>query len=507
MINENININYFRRSIKKKNFKHILNAFSDFLKEDNEIQKKEYICNELISFDINNERFKKMFEFRNQSDERYRNKKKQKLENYVKNHNIWREVEDFWFDSHSKLIESKKNLINLNDILLNASVSNSKIWLNDYIRFLKENSTVVEKKKIFPNQNGKFQFLKNLHYDDSIPEIIKDLYNCLKNLDNKTNIKYDIRDFLLSREITCYQGYNRLTQKEIIAVIEAIFINSKKDEIKIIIAEKIMALLPINQIEKFQIINEALKKIVVYYNKLYKKNIQLVNIEILNELNYGLFLKFILKMMFAKIQNMQIELIKDNIKIIPEIIKFAWDYQFNEYLNLLVDPKQYKIFVNENYGLNKIENIYLKEDFDNLNGSEIEKELFEISNSSIVNIDYKEMFLECNFNAIFSDEKYKNNFKSMKLIDICQKTIDYRISNYYYKNKNANLMNPEFLEFRQIFRNLASLLKYNPSMKKNFPQFLRERGNIALKFLECKEEEMDDFIEDVMKVVFFKANE
>ena len=166
-----------------------------------------------------------------------------------------------------------------------------------------------------------------------------------------------------------------------------------------------------------------------------------------------------------------------------------------------------KIFVNENYGLNKIEKIYLKEDFDNLNGSEIEKKLFEISNSSIVNIDYKEMFLECNFNAIFSDEKYKNNFKSMKLIDICQKTIDYRISNYCYINKNSNLMNPEFLEFRKIFRNLTSLLKYNPSMKKNFPQFLRERGNIALKFLECKEEEMDDFIEDVMKVVFFKDNE
>lgn len=34
---------------------------------------------------------------------------------------------------------------------------------------------------------------------------------------------------------------------------------------------------------------------------------------------------------------------------------------------------------------------------------------------------------------------------------------------------------------------------------------MRERGNISLKFLECDEGEMDNFIEDIERIVTFKA--
>ena len=35
---------------------------------------------------------------------------------------------------------------------------------------------------------------------------------------------------------------------------------------------------------------------------------------------------------------------------------------------------------------------------------------------------------------------------------------------------------------------------------------MKERGNISLKFLECKDDEMDIFIEDVEKIVIFQSS-
>lgn len=208
--------------------------------------------------------------------------------------------------------------------------------------------------------------------------------------------------------------------------------------------------------------------------------------------------------LFKEIQKMDSNLIKSKIKIIPNIIKFAWEYQFNDYLYLLVDPRKYTIFVNQNYKLKKIDNIYIKEDFGNIKYSEIEQNLFELSNSKIIKTDYNDLFLASSFDELLGE--YKNNFKPLKLIDICKNKIDSAISNYFYQNKNKNLFDKEFEEFRTIFFKLNKLLKENPSLKANFPQFMKERGNISLKFLECKDDEMDNFIEDVEKIVIFQSS-
>ena len=119
------------------------------------------------------------------------------------------------------MIESLKNLEKLRDLLgyekTNDGMENTKAWLNDYIKFLKENSTIADTKKIFPNQLGNFQNLEYLQYDESIPEILKDIYNGLESTNEK---QFEIREKLLLKEITCYKTYNRFTQKEIIGKIE-----------------------------------------------------------------------------------------------------------------------------------------------------------------------------------------------------------------------------------------------------------------------------------------------
>ena len=501
IMNEKISISNLGEILKKKSFNDILNEFSNFLKENNDEEKKEFLVNELISFSIDNSKIKKMFEIRKETDERYRDKPKEKFNNYESRHSIWREVEDFWYDYHSRIIESKKNISNLSETLSKANINKPPlIWINDYISFLRKNSTIIEKKKIFPNQNGKFENIRNLRFENSIPEILKDLYNSLKKSEN-TN--FDIRDSLLSKDITSYSEYNKLTQKELISEIESIF-NTKDKKVKNSIAEKIITILPLNEDEKFKTIHNALLKLIHLYNHILDKNITPVETTITTELNYGLFVKFIMNKLFKEIEGMDSNQIKSKIEIIPNVIKFAWDYQFNDYLYLLIDPRKYTIFVNQNYQLKEIDKIYIKEDFGRIKYSKIEQKLFELSNSKIIETDYNDLFLASSFDILLED--YKNNFKSLKLIDICKNRIDYAISNYFYQNKNKNLFDTEFEEFRNIFFSLNKLLKDNPSLKANFPQFMKERGNISLKFLECKDDEMDNFIEDVEKIVIFQSS-
>lgn len=147
IVMEEINLSYLGESVKKKNFQDILNEFSNFLKENNDEKKKEYLCKELISFSLNDRLINQMFEFQKQSDEGFRNKQRKELNNYHPKHNIWREVQDYWFDSHSKTIESKENINNLKEILSRENQTSPLTWINNYIKFLKYNSTIVEKKK------------------------------------------------------------------------------------------------------------------------------------------------------------------------------------------------------------------------------------------------------------------------------------------------------------------------------------------------------------------------
>ena len=522
ILNENIKLSNFGNLVKIKNIKNIFNEFSDLFKETNDDNnsnndkkldnQKKCLVDHFLSFDINNKKIGQMFKFRSETDINYINKVKIeiKIPYTLKSHNIWREIEEYWFDYHSNIIESQENLEQLKKLLTKEKdKSNPLIWLNGYISFLKMYSTIISKKKIFPNQNGIFKLLENIQYDDSIPELFKEILNNLKRIYEKN---YDIRDILLSKEIISYNNYNKFAQKEVISQIENLFI--KKEEIKekqkkenevidqktlvkTYVAEKIITFVPNPNFnpKKYKPINESLEKIIEYYNIIQKKDLKIYKSEIAPELNYGIFVKYILKLIIKNIEKMTPEKVKDNKEIIPKIIKFAYDYQYTS-LGLSVDPKKYKIFANQNNELKVFDQIYYRDWKYNI---EMENYLFELSKNPLINKDYNQDILSFSFEKDL--ETYKNNFKSLKLKEICQ-TIDNKIIQYYHKNEYSNYIKND-TNFIKAFYSLNEFLKNYTDLKKYFPQFNRSRQYIAFNFSD--ENEKDTFIGDIMKKVMDKT--
>ena len=506
MIHQDINLDNLGKNAKKKKIEDILNEFSDVFKKNDGEEKKKYLCNEFISFSINNPKIKKMFEFRSATEIEFKNIRQEKLTNYYEDHIIWREVEDFWFNYHPSLIESKKNINNLvtllysnnNDINLNKC----KIWLNNYLHFLKENYTKVNYRRIFPNQLGNFENLENLQYDESIPEILKDIYNDLNSTDNE---RFEIRTKLLLKEIICYKIYNKLTQKEIIGKIVENFQQSQNDVLKTSISERILSFLPNNDTNELRTIFRALREFIPYYNNIYNKNI-IQREEKGGELNYVIFLRYLLIKTLSDIERMTEDQIPAKIEIISKIIKFAWKYQDNKFINLSVDPSKYKIFVNQNNKFDKIENIKFKVEIDQANNDDI-KNLFELSKLSPIESDFKNNFLS----PIFVDNlyEYKNKFRTIKLKEICEE-IEYKLFDYFEIIIQNNLFERNdkyFQSFRTLFFKLNDILKNSEYLKKNFfKRFMRRRGDIALKFLD-KDDDIDSFIDNIRKAVEIKRKE
>ena len=94
----------------------------------------------------------------------------------------------------------------------------------------------------------------------------------------------------------------------------------------------------------------------------------------------------------------------------------------------------------------------------------------------------------------------------MTLNDICQ-IVENRLIEYYEKNKNNNILDNDHRSFTHVFFKLNDILRNAPDaskLKSNFPRFMRQRGIIALKFLDVNDE-MDDFIDDIRRVVEFKT--
>ena len=220
IVHENINLKNLDKFINKKNLENIFNEFSLFIKDENkDINKKKLLCEQFISFPIKNDKIKQMFNFNKIINF---NCETSYIENYLpyynEKHNLWKVVEDFWFAQHSKIIEKFENIDNLSKKLFNNEIRKEETykWLNDYIKFIKENCTLIEYKKIFPDRNGNFKYLDELRSASDIPEILIDYENELKRIQNKN---FDRRNELLSNKIEIFKGYNRISQKEIISEI------------------------------------------------------------------------------------------------------------------------------------------------------------------------------------------------------------------------------------------------------------------------------------------------
>ena len=191
--------------------------------------------------------------------------------------------------------------------------------------------------------------------------------------------------------------------------------------------------------------------------------------------------------------------ISSKVDIIAKTIEFCWRYQYNENLFLLVDPSRYKIFVNANNKFDKM--VYLKFALDFQINDENIKNLIETAKLSPINYDIKDKILCPSFISILAAYKYK--FKTLEIKEICTNIIDSRLIDYYERNNNKNLLDNECKSFREVFFKLNGIIKNASYLRKYFPRFEKENGQICLKFLD--EDEKFNFIEDVKKKVEIKT--
>ena len=398
---------------------------------------------------------------------------------------------------HLNIIESQRNLEGLRNLLKYENNDDGKNkclnWLNNYIIFMEKNSKIIGKLKIFPNQKGNFELLNNLRYDESIPEMLKDIYNKLFSTKEK---QFEIRNILLCHQITAYKDHNKFTQEEIIALIEKKFKNLINIELKTYISENLLKFLPIHNED----VSNALRQFIPYYNFIFNKNINLRNMETTIEINYGIFLKHILTETYKFIEQITEQDISSKVDIIAKTIEFGWKNQENDKLNLLVDPSKYKIFVNANNKFDKMENLKFTLDFQ-INDENI-KNLIETAKLSPINCDFNNNILCPSFINILA--AYKKKFKTLEINEICKNEIDSRLIDYYKNNYNKNLLDNEYKSFRNVFFKLNGILKRASYLKKYFPRFEKNKGQICLKFLD-ENEYLDYFIEDVEIVVEFKT--
>ena len=195
-------------------------------------------------------------------------------------------------------------------------------------------SNVINREQLYLNCN--------LQYDESIPEILKDIYNGLESTNEK---QFEIREKLLLKEITCYKTYNRFTQKEIIGKIEKKFLslqdrdtkNTKEaneaKEKKTKISEKILSLLPNNNTPLYEEVSKAINEFIPDYNIIFNKNIVPQRAKITTELNYGIFLRYIITETLSFIEKkIPKEQIPSKIDSISKIIEFSWKYQELQFL-------------------------------------------------------------------------------------------------------------------------------------------------------------------------------
>ena len=74
------------------------------------------------------------------------------------------------------------------------------------------------------------------------------------------------------------------------------FFESQDENLKLYKTEKlIISLLPKNDTKKLKNINETLKKFIAYYNNISNKQLKTTETKINIEINYGIFVKFLLK--------------------------------------------------------------------------------------------------------------------------------------------------------------------------------------------------------------------
>ena len=137
---------------------------------------------------------------------------------------LWREADEYWFSHNYKKIEKLETVEKVSKEYFETekSIDATIEWLNNYIKFYRDNSKgdFLKDKKIFPNQRLNLKALNELRYDASVPEEFKDLAEYAVNV-NFSSEKY--RHLLLHPSITGYEQHNPLTVKEVYEFVKSVF--------------------------------------------------------------------------------------------------------------------------------------------------------------------------------------------------------------------------------------------------------------------------------------------
>ena len=423
---------------------------------------------------------------------------------------LWTNALKCWYEEHPKEIEQYANIKGLKNKVREKNLNENDLvkWMNSYLNFLKLNSTDrnFENLKIFPNQNGDFCVLNNLHFDSGFPEEFKDILKKYFNIDK--------REILLDKEIISYNSHKIMPEIDVVNDIVSEFNKIKKEECNKekakTIAFEILCLYP-NNIEK-EIIRKYIERIIfppgrtpqqieqnpfdflgfaeIVYNK--KDNFNLKYIETQN-LDYSPFTNFIIEQIcdeiskyesFENIKNIfyGIKTQNDFEEFLIKMIKFIWDNQNNEQpIKSCIDigTSQKKIFLNMQNELVSIEHIRIKENF-NISLDD-EKVLLDICTNIHINIDYRKELM----NEKLTEKllEYKNKFKSHTLEIICNQ-IDRAVMNYDQKNANKNKVYDN--DFFQLLQNLSKL-KFDEKLKEElFPYYLKNRNKMSMNCFEEK---------------------
>ena len=156
---------------------------------------------------------------------------------------LWKEAESFVIKFTPSLIVTKStDITSLGNNLLKYPVIHNAAecidWLNDYGILAKSFSmSIPTNKKIYPNQKGVLESLTTLHYDNFIPEELKDL--------NITANAEDWRKILFDRRIAGYEQHQPLSTKDIYESIKKKFESSYTSlEHKLQISNEAIVLIP-----------------------------------------------------------------------------------------------------------------------------------------------------------------------------------------------------------------------------------------------------------------------
>lgn len=356
---------------------------------------------------------------------------------------LWKEADSYWFNNSYIKIESQKDAANFakNFFLNEKNLEEALIWLNDYLKFYRDNSwgDFIKEKSVFPRQlsnnsdNGKntFQKLTDLRYDDNVPEAFKTLGNFAKDITHK----YDYcRHFLLHKTILGYESHNPFTVKDLYEYVKKRF-DESNDETKEVIARKTICIL-VKQ-ENSEPVEKKLYDFCKVISGQTFNDFQYVENHI--GFYWGFAQEFYIKFICKKIaESVNIEGFKklnscfenqDNnalILWIDSLIEFLYTYKEKKYWPIISDKeKGYGIWLNQNNNFCKFQDVRKDEG--------IPEELKEIAASNVhINYDFKE-----NLFTLESKSCSYLETEPMTLNEIAE-FIDNKIKEYNGKTQDNN---------------------------------------------------------------------